>query len=274
MGDLSADLELAAKAAKAGGALAAKHFKQSVKTWNKDDASPVSEIDLAVNDLIERELRSARPSYGWLSEETKDNSARLDAKRLWVVDPIDGTRAYIDGKPEYCVSIACVENGKPIVAALYDPSADELFLAVTGQGATKNETPLQVSAHDDALTAHLILDKKMSQHEYWPKPWTPRSLIRPNSMALRLAWVATGKHDLTMALSKKQDWDIAAADLIVREAGGCMTDEAGGQLIYNEPDCSHPFIVGSAPGVHEEACQQLRGLIAIYRAKHPEQEAD
>lgn len=271
MDDLREDLALAAAAAKAGGALAAEHFGKAVKTWDKSDKTPVCEIDIAVNDLIERQLRAARPSYGWLSEETKDNDARLSAKRLWVVDPIDGTHAYLKGKPEYCVSIACVEDGRPIVAALYDPSADAMFTAVHGQGAQRNDIRIQVSDWDDAVTARLILDKTMAEHAYWPQPWQPRSLVRPNSMALRLAWVATGDHDLTMALSAKRDWDIAAADLILREAGGRMTDEQGEELTYNEPEPSHPFLVGAAPGVHEAACAQMRGLIETYRAKHPEE---
>lgn len=270
MEDLQEDLTLAVRAAKAGGRLAAETFGKPVKTWEKTDATPVSEVDIAVNDILERHLRSARPSYGWLSEETKDSATRLTANRLWVVDPIDGTRAYLKGLPEYCISIACVERGKPVVAALYDPSADHMFTAIAGQGAQRNETKLQVSDWDDALTSHLILDETMSQHAYWPEPWRPRSLVRPNSMALRLAWVATGAHDLTMALSAKQDWDIAAADLLLREAGGCMTDEHGDDLVYNTPDARHPFLVGAAPGVHEGACTQLRGLIKTYRAKHPE----
>lgn len=269
MDDLREDLALAAAAAKAGGALAAEHFGKSVKTWDKGDATPVCEIDIAVNDLIEQHLRPARPGYGWLSEETKDNAQRLSAKRLWVVDPIDGTRAYLSGKPEYSISIACVEDGRPIAAALYDPSADQLFTAIAGQGAQCNAQPLQVSDWQDALTAHLILDKTMAEHDYWPQPWQPRSLVRPNSMALRLAWVATGKHDLTMALSAKQDWDIAAADLILSEAGGRLTNEQGSGLTYNAPEPTHPFIVGAAPGVHAAACAQMRGLIATYRAKHP-----
>lgn len=266
MDDLQSDLALVVKAAKAGGALAAKHFRTQVKAWEKGKGDPVSEIDIAVNDLIEGQLRTARPGYGWLSEETKDNAARLDAKRLWVVDPIDGTRAYLKGLPEYCVSIACVENGRPILGALYDPSADTLFSAITGQGAQCNGAPMAASDWTDALTAKLILAKDMAEHHYWPKPWTPRSLVRPNSMALRIAWVATGEHDLTMALSAKQDWDIAAADVILTEAGGRMTDEMGAGLVYNKASTSHPFLVGAAPGVHDAACQQLRGLIETYRA--------
>jgi len=256
-------------AARNGGALAAKHFRTDIRVWEKAKGDPVSEIDLAVNDLLEQHLRSARPSYGWLSEETKDNAARLQAKRLWVVDPIDGTRAYIKGRPEYCVSIACVQDGKPIVAALYDPSADAMFTAIAGQGAQRNDAPIHASDWDDALTARLVLGKDMAQHDYWPQPWAPRSLVKPNSMAMRLAWVATGDHDLTFGIGEKQDWDLAAADLILREAGGLMTDEHAQLLTYNAPSTGHPFVVGGAPGVHDAACAQLRGLIATYRAKHP-----
>lgn len=267
--DLKADLQLAVDAARAGGELAAQNFGRDMRVWEKAKGDPVSEIDIAVNDLIAQQLRSARPSYGWLSEETKDNTDRLDKQRLWVIDPIDGTRAYIKGRPEYCVSIACVEAGRPVVAALYDPSANEMYTAMAGGGAWRNDVPLRASTHSDALTARLVLAPDMAGHAYWPQPWAPRSLVRPNSMALRIAWVATGEHDLTMALSTKQDWDLAAADLILSEAGGRMTDQDGTALNYNAPSTGHPFVVGGAPGVHDVACAQLRGLIATYRAKHP-----
>lgn len=261
------DLRLAVEAAKAGGALAAKHFRTEVHAWEKGADGPVSEVDIAVNDLIEAHLRTARPTYGWLSEETKDNDERLSAERLWVVDPIDGTRAYLSGLPEYCISIACVEHGRPICAALYDPSADAMYTAQRGGGAHLNGAVMSVSGWAEPLTSKLILAQDMTESELWPQPWAPRALTRPNSMALRIAWVASGAYDLTMALSEKQDWDLAAADLILAEAGGTITTHHGEPLTYNTPTTGHPFVVAATPAVHDTACAQVRGLIANYQAR-------
>ncbi|MEO0410878.1 MAG: 3'(2'),5'-bisphosphate nucleotidase CysQ [Pseudomonadota bacterium] len=269
---LAADLKTVIAAAKAGGALAAKHFKTTIKIWDKAKGDPVTEIDLAVNDLLETALRSARPSYGWLSEETKDTPQRLSAKRAWVVDPIDGTRAYIKGLPEYCISIACVEDGQPLLGVLYDPSADKTYAALAGGGAQLNGTPITVSDWSDTLTSRMIMAQDMAEHRLWPKPWHPRALVRPNSMALRLGWVASGAYDLTIALSDKQDWDIAAADIILSEAGGHLTDHHGKVRRYNQANTSHPFVVGAAPGVHTEACAQIRGLVANYQAEQAAQQ--
>ncbi|MEM9289645.1 MAG: 3'(2'),5'-bisphosphate nucleotidase CysQ [Pseudomonadota bacterium] len=266
------DLEVAIAAAHKGGALAAEHFGTDFKSWKKDGGDPVTEIDLAVNAILEETLRGARPSYGWLSEETKDDQSRLSAQRVWVVDPIDGTRAFMKGRAEFCVSIACVEAGEVLTAVLYDPIAKATYTASKGGGAWLGESRLQVSETSDALTSRLVLEEDFARHRLWPQPWQPASCIRPNSMALRLAFVATGAHDLTLAVSAKQDWDIAAADLILREAGGRMTDQHGGALRYNKTSTRHPVLVGAAPGVHDFTCAQVRGLIQNYQAEQAAQQ--
>src|SRR5450755_447460 len=120
-------------------------FSTELKTWTKGASSPVSEADIAVNDLIETRLRRATPDYGWLSEESVDDEARLDKQHVWIVDPIDGTRGYLAGREDWCVSVALVEDASPVLAAVFVPASDEFFFAARGQGAVLNDVPVHTT---------------------------------------------------------------------------------------------------------------------------------
>ena len=128
------------------GALALSLFRTELKNWTKGASSPVSEADIAVNDLVERRLRAATPDYGWLSEESVDDDSRLGKQLVWIVDPIDGTRAYLAGREDWCVSVALVAGASPVLAAVFAPSTDEFFFAIRGQGTTRNEGPVRAAA--------------------------------------------------------------------------------------------------------------------------------
>src|SRR6266436_402207 len=141
----AADHALLVAAVREAGALAMRHFRTDVKVWEKQDGTPVSDADIAVNMHIQRRLSEARPHYGWLSEETESDPARLACRSVWVVDPIDGTRAFLQGVPHFCHAVALVEDGRPVAAALYNPAVDEFYEAVAGQGARLNGRPIQVS---------------------------------------------------------------------------------------------------------------------------------
>jgi myo-inositol-1(or 4)-monophosphatase len=234
--------ERLAAAVRDAGALALAKFRSPLKTWNKNNSSPVCEVDIAVNDLL-RERLSGADGIGWLSEESLDDAARMQAPRLWVVDPIDGTRAYIAGFPDWSISVALVENGRPIVAAVFAPVADEMFLAIAGEGATLNASPIKVTAGtlDGARVAgppgYL---KRLVAIE-------PRLAPVPkiHSLALRFARVAQGQIDAAFASGNSHDWDLAAADLLVHEAGGALTTFAGQLLTYNRADPVHKPLVAA-----------------------------
>jgi myo-inositol-1(or 4)-monophosphatase len=237
-------------AVRGAGARALQFFGGTFQKWTKGTGdSPVTEADIAANDILQERLLAATTGYGWLSEESENDPSRLDARRVWVVDPIDGTRAYIAGRPDWSVSAALVEDGRPIVAALFAPVTDELFVATAGGGATRNAVPLRASAGDGLAGARVggpkrVLDWIAVRHQgLVPMP-------RVHSLALRLARVAQGELDAAIAGGNGHDWDLAAADLLVHEAGGAMTALDGRPLIYNRPDPVHSLLVAAGRGRH------------------------
>ncbi|WP_428032329.1 3'(2'),5'-bisphosphate nucleotidase CysQ [Ancylobacter sp.] len=237
-----------ADAVVAGGAVAVAMFRDGVKSWSKHNDSPVTEADIAVDLMLRERLSLVGPDYGWLSEETVDEPSRLSRRRVWIVDPIDGTRAYMAGRADWCVEAALVEDGRPIAGALFAPVTNELFVAVLGGGATRNGQPIHVS-HTRALPGAVIDG---------PAPWLAhldqsgswRRVDRIRSLALRVARVATGELDAALASPNGNDWDLAAADLLVHEAGGRLTTLDGRPLAYNAPVPRHGALVSAGSLLH------------------------
>jgi myo-inositol-1(or 4)-monophosphatase len=231
--------------------------KGPLKRWTKEGSSPVSEADIAVNDFLATRLPPLVPDAGWLSEETEDNSARTEASCVWVVDPIDGTRAYLNQRADWAISIALVEAGRPTLAALYAPATDELFLAVAGAGATLNGGRLKVGPGDGLGGLRVAGPVRYLNTLV---EINPRVLPQPkvHSLALRFARVASGDLDATFASPNSHDWDLAAADLLVHEAGGTITDFAGDVLRYNRADTAHGALIAAGQPRHGELIGLLR----------------
>jgi myo-inositol-1(or 4)-monophosphatase len=249
--NLARDATLLADTVREAGALGLSMFRTELRMWTKGASSPVSEADIAVNELIQARLQSATPDYGWLSEESTDDSARLRKRLVWIVDPIDGTRGYLAGREDWCVSAALVEDASPLIAAVFAPATAEFFFAARGQGATCNGVPI-IATSGTSLDFSRIAG---------PKPLVERLARfaeeitlhpRIGSLALRLCRVADGKLDAAFAGGQSRDWDLAAADLIVHEAGGSMTALAGDAILYNRPEVTHGVLV--AAGRDRHAC--------------------
>jgi myo-inositol-1(or 4)-monophosphatase len=239
------------------GDLARATARGPFKRWTKgDDDSPVSEGDIAVNDLLRARLTELVPGAGWLSEETEALPDRA-LPLAWVVDPIDGTRAYISGRADWTISVALVENGRPVLAALYAPVTDEMFLAVQGKGAALNGATIAASRGATLERARLAGPKR-----YLDKlaGLAPSMLAQPKvfSLALRLARVAHGELDAAFASPGSHDWDLAAADLLVHEAGGLFTDFAGRPLRYNAPHTGHGALIAAGSARHGALIDLLR----------------
>jgi myo-inositol-1(or 4)-monophosphatase len=232
------------------GELARVTSRGPLKRWTKGhDNSPVSEGDIAVNDLLRERLMRLAPGAGWLSEETEDHLPDRAMAQTWIVDPIDGTRAYISGLSDWTISVALVEDGRPALAALYAPATDEMFLGLRGQGATLNGTPIQARDAGALAGARLAGPKRYLDRL---ERLTPSVLPQPkvHSLALRLTRVAAGQLDAAFASGGSHDWDLAAADLLVHEAGGVMTDFAGRPLSYNRPHVVHGALIAAGPARH------------------------
>ena len=256
-GTLKQDHQLMCAAVREAGELAMTFFQNDPKAWDKKKNDPVTEADIALDGLLSDRLQRARPDYGWLSEETEDDDGRLSCDKVWVVDPIDGTRAFIKGKPHFAVCAALVEKGIPVAGAVFNPATDEMFEAVLGQGARLNGTPLLVSAQTKIQHCRMLGPKELFDSPHWRNPWPEMEIFKPNSIAYRIALVAAGQWDASVTLNPKSDWDIAAADLILREAGGKLTTHDDKRFVYNEKEPIHRNVVAAGPALHHRLMIKL-----------------
>lgn len=262
--DLDDDLKVMREAATKAGALALAYLKteDELKSWNKADSSPVTEADMAVNTYLSDTLQAARPDYGWLSEETADDWPGRQCKRVWVVDPIDGTRAFMrEDDPYWCVGIAVVEGGAVVAGVVFAPALDELYEARVGGGARLNGELVAVNNCTTEEGARLITNQGMLEHPAWPEPW-PRTVVadpKPNATLYRLALVACGRWDAVLVLFRKSDWDLAPGAIIVSEAGGVVTTHKAEAYAFNNRVPAQRSVVAAGKCLH--------GLL-IDRVKH------
>ncbi len=255
------DLDLLIGAARAAGAEALRlqgSLTSSDVTEKPGGAGPVSAGDLAADHIMKDMLLSARPDYGWLSEESPDNPARLSRESVFVVDPIDGTRAYLRGGRGWVISVALVRAGRPVAGVLYQPADGAMYVAERGRGAWRDGEMLRVSDRAGLAGGRLLCTAGTLSPKKWRAPW-PDSLrtAYSNSIALRMALVARGEWNGALALSAKNDWDLAAADLILEEAGGIVTGLDGALLRYNEAQIRKPGLVCGAPDFHAALMRRL-----------------
>lgn len=260
----AADLVLLEECVREAGKIARSFFGGSFKKWDKSKGNPVTEADLAVDKFLSDHLRAARPDYGWLSEETEDDASRLSAEAVFVVDPIDGTIAFMKGRPHFTICAGVVCDGLPVAGAVYNPITEECFTAHVAGGAHVNGTPIVVSRQEVVENCRMLGDKPMFLHAAWNSapniPWPPMEIETRNSIAYRMALVADGQFDAMMALSAKHDWDLAAAEIIVSEAGGVVTTHTGAKLRYNRDTTLQPSIVAAGPALHAHLMTRVSHL--------------
>lgn len=245
-------LEDVKRIAEEAGRIAAARCATDYKTWEKVPGHPVCDVDLELDALLRERLTALDPEAGWLSEETLDDSDRYERRRLWVVDPIDGTRDFLRRRPGWCVSVALVEDRVPVLGVLAAPERAELWAAESGKGATLNGAPLRVSLRTELAGARVPTDSL---------PDVDRDLVmvpKPNSIALRIAMVAAGEADLLATLRWGFEWDIAAAALIAEEAGATVTGALGQPLAFNSASGEAFGVLVATPGIHAAAVERLR----------------
>ncbi len=224
-----------------------------LESWDKLPDNPVSVADLEVDQFLKAELGALLPSAGWLSEETVDAPERLDADLIWLVDPIDGTKDFIRGRPGWSVSVALVSNGRPLMGILDAPARDEFWSAEAGRGAWRNGLPLSASRRAELTGA------RVPAHAL-PKTDADLTLVdQPNSIALRIAMVAADEADLVATLRWGYEWDVGAATLIAREAGAAVSDAFGQALDFNKTDPRAFGVLVCSPAIHPAAVERLAG---------------
>lgn len=254
--DLADDLTLLGEAAREAGAIAMGFFRKDPEVWMKGGKSPVSEADLAVDRFLKDALLAARPDYGWLSEETADDPLRLGADRLFVVDPIDGTRGFLEGRSTWCVSVAIVSAGRPIAGVLDCPARNEVFTALKARGARCNNDAIAVAAPGDrprigGPKAMIEALPKKEQACIRRQPYVP-------SLAYRVAMVAKGEIDATFVKPNAHDWDLAAADLVLQEAGGAIATVGGRSPRYGRPGARLGAMVAGSGDLLERLRRSMR----------------
>lgn len=228
--------------------------------WQKADKSPVCAADLAVNDFLRDALGHLLPAAGWLSEETADDPERVSGRLTWVVDPIDGTRDYLRARTGWAISVALIDDGEPVLAGLLAPAREEYWTARPGQGAWRNGQRLRASSRVELPGARVPADALHAEDADLV------TVAKPNSIALRMAMVASGEADLLASLRWGYEWDIAAAGLIAREAGAVVTDAHGGPLTYNKRDPRAFGVLATAPAIHRAAVERISERARRYSA--------
>jgi myo-inositol-1(or 4)-monophosphatase len=249
------DLKLLEDTVREAGNIARKFYGGDYKRWNKEGGSPVTEADLAVNKYLCDTLTAARPAYGWLSEENADDPTRLFKREVFIIDPIDGTIAFLKNRPHFTICAAVVVEGRPRSGVVYNPISDELYSASLGAGAHRNGAPIRVTPRKELEEAAMLGDRT----QFTTPPWPSLHVQNRNSVAYRVVLVADGSADATVSLTCKRDWDLAAADIILHEAGGFLTDTHGAVLIYNKPVTRQDSLVAANPALHTQIVELLRG---------------
>ncbi|MFC2968405.1 3'(2'),5'-bisphosphate nucleotidase CysQ [Acidimangrovimonas pyrenivorans] len=252
------DLALLIEAARAAGEIALRHWRSDPEAWDKPaGAGPVTEADLAVDRMLAAELTAARPDYGWLSEESEDNIARLETERLFIIDPIDGTRAFIAGEETFAHSLAVVENGEVLAGVVYLPALDRLYSAAAGEPARRDGAVLRVSGQAEIAGASMLTTGANLRPEQWPGGVPEIRRAFRNSLAYRLCLVAEGRHDSMLTLRDAWEWDVAAGDLIARQAGAAVTDRFGAALRFNAQHPQTRGVLAAPPALHARLLEKL-----------------
>jgi myo-inositol-1(or 4)-monophosphatase len=246
-----------AEVAHEAGQMALARWRTDFRRWEKEPGSPVCEVDLDVDRMVRARLDALLPYAGWLSEETADDPARLACRRVWVVDPIDGTRDYIRGREGWAVSIALIDQGRPVIGILNAPARRERWVATAGGGAWRNGVRLTVGDHAALAGARVPTDAL-------PKADRDFAMVaKPNSIALRIAMVAADEADLVATLRWGSEWDIAAAVLIASESGAGVSDALGQPLAFNKPDPQAFGVLVTTPPIHAAAVERLAERAAV-----------
>lgn len=248
--DPTTDTALMLEAGRAAGEIAMRHFRTGVKTYIKEDDSPVTAADLEINEMLEEMLPGTRPDYGWLSEESEDSAARLASDRVFIVDPIDGTRSFIAGEEGFSIAMAVAERGRVISAVVHLPARDETFDATLGFGARKNGIPIAASDAADPGRATVLTARKQLDPDHWPGGVPRLERHFRSSLAWRMCLVAEARFDSMLTFRNAYEWDIAAGALIATEAGANVTNGMGGSLNFNSPEGMQPGVIAAPPGLH------------------------
>ncbi len=245
-------------AVKQAGQIAINYQAKNLEHWYKSRTQPVTKADIEINDFLKTFFSRLTPNFGWLSEESEDNKSRLKSDSFWCVDPIDGTRSFINGFPEYTISIALVNLNQPVFGIIYNPKTKELFSARKDKGAYCNRKKISVSSQKSLTNFTLAISssetKKMSEHPLIKS----KKIFKIGSIAYKIALVAKGSIDVCLSFTKKSDWDLAAAKLILSESGGEISTINGKNIDLNTDSLSIPSVIATNRLLHAKLIKKIQ----------------
>jgi len=246
---------------RAAGALARGFFGTALDIRSKGAAGPVTNADMAADALLREMLMGARPDYGWLSEESSDDGARLSRPRTWIVDPIDGTQSFIAGESRWVISVGLAEYGAVRAGAIFNPMTDELWSGAVGAGAWRNGAPITVNPRS-ALAGARVIGRKgfYADAKRWAEPWPVLDYHFRPAIAERLALIAAGEGDAIVLPAFKHEWDVCGGAGVLAGAGAVVTDLWGETLVFNQPDARLAGVVAAGPALHPLLIDRTRRL--------------
>ncbi len=259
MPEPEADLALLTDAAREAGHIAMRFWRNAPRAWDKGEDDPVTEADMAVNAMLATTLRAARPDYGWLSEESPDNPARLSHETAFIIDPIDGTRAFIAGEDTFSHALAVVRSGRVVAATVFLPALDRLYTATADGLAQRDGQPIIVGTRGELEGARMLCSGATLSPENWPGGPPPVRRSFRASLAYRLCLVAEGRHDAMASFRPTWEWDAAAGSLIAERAGAVVTDAEGATLRFNRPRPQIDGLIVAEPAIHAGLMARRRG---------------
>ncbi len=254
------ELEFAVGLAREAGGILMNYFGGSYAVSQKSVSrhDPVTEADLAADRLLREAIARRFPDDGWLSEETVDSPDRMTRSRVWIVDPLDGTKEFVQGLPEFALSLALVSDGRPVVGIIYNPTTEDLFAAAAGAGAFRNDTPIRVSPRSELAGARILASRSEVSRALFEPISALCSIRSVGSIAFKLALVAAGEGDITISLRPKSEWDVCAGVLIVQESGGVATDIFGRPLSFNRREIKVSGIIASNASLQQQSHDWIR----------------
>lgn len=255
---LERELDVAVAAARAAGAIVRRWYDGDYTVTQKSNKSPVTEADVEANEAIQAAIAAAFPEDGWLSEESRDSQERLHKRRVWIVDPLDGTREFVHHIPEFAVCIGLVDNGQPVLGVEFNPVRDELFAAARGLGMTLNGMGVHASEVASLATARVLASRSEDKRGEWDEFRSDMRVELTGSVAYKLALIAAGKADATFSLTPKNEWDVCAGAAMILEAGGRMTDRYGNPLRFNQASTKLPGLIACNASLFEPIVSLLR----------------
>jgi myo-inositol-1(or 4)-monophosphatase len=232
------------------GRIAMRFFRTGHERWEKGPGQVVTEADIAIDRYLHATLRRDDPGAGWLSEETEDEPSRIGRHRVWVVDPIDGTRSFAEGKPEFTICAALLVEDRPALGFVYNPATGEMFEARRGEGAFLNGHRVHSSRRRDLAGASILCSQGENRRRHFEDMLPSTRLTTIGSLAYKLALVAAGRYDGYISWRRTHDWDIAAAALLLEEAGAVLTDAGGAPVAFNRAEPRHEGILAGPTELH------------------------